>query len=84
MEVRETREKMKEEELAEQNHAGPRKQRTMRRHGRGEQKKEGRNFYLVSYCSHHSGEDDEDTIGTGNGHNCRGAVAHDHRTPIQI
>jgi len=56
--------------------------------GRSKRKKEeeegGRKFYLVSSCSHHNGEDDEDTIGTGNGHSCRGVVAHGNRTPVWI
>jgi len=59
----------------------------VRRCGRADKRKkkeEGRNFYLVPSCSHHNGEDDEDTIGTGNGHNCRGAVAHGNRTPVRI
>ena len=47
-------------------------------------KKERRKFYLVSSCSHHNGEDDDDTIRIGNGHRCRGTVAHGQRKPVRI
>jgi len=47
-------------------------------------KKERSKFYLVSSCSHHNGEDDDDTIRIGNGHRCRGAVAHGQRKPVRI